>query len=134
MAPTDLPSKDPSKSPSAPPADDDESNERHMNVAGMMVGTALMFLGFLQVFLSISGGFELGGVIAMLLYFGGLAVWANAVIENPTVRYGVMTAAIALAIGFSYYGEVLFWHKQVIFWGTVVVVMYFMFNEPKKSA
>lgn len=105
-----------------------------MNVAGMMVGTALMFLGFLQVFLSISGGFELGGVIAMLLYFGGLAVWANAVIENPTVRYGVMTAAIALAIGFSYYGEVLFWHKQVIFWGTVVVVMYFMFNEPKKSA
>jgi hypothetical protein len=27
-----------------------------------------------------------------------------------------------------------FWHKQVVFWSTVVVVMYFMFNEPKKPA
>lgn len=103
-----------------------------MDVAGMMVGTALMFLGFLQVFLSISGGFELGGVIALYLYFGGLAVWANAVIENPPLRYGVIAAAIAISIGFYYYGEILFWHKQVIFWGTVVFVMYFMFREPKQ--
>jgi len=28
---------------------------------------------------------------------------------------------------------VLFWHKQVVFWSTVVVVMYFMFNEPKQA-
>jgi hypothetical protein len=134
MAPTDLPSNDPFQSSSPRPDDEDANDERHLNVAGMMVGTALMFLGFLQVFLSISGGFELGGVIALYLYFGGLAVWANAVIENPTLRYGVIAGAIALAIGFYYYGEVLFWHKQVIFWGTVVVVMYFMFNEPKKPA
>jgi hypothetical protein len=133
MAPTDLPPKDPAQGP-PPQPDDDTSNERHLNVAGMMVGTALMFLGFLQVFLSISGGFELGGVMALLLYFGGLAVWANAVIENPTLRYSVITAAIALALGFFHYGEVLFWHKQVIFWGTVLVVMYFMFHEPKKPS
>jgi hypothetical protein len=133
MAPTDLPSKDPAQGP-PPQPDDDTSNERHLNVAGMMVGTALMFLGFLQVFLSISGGFELGGVMALLLYFGGLAVWANAVIENPTLRYSVITVAIALALGFFHYGEVLFWHKQVIFWGTILVVMYFMFHEPKKPS
>lgn len=100
----------------------------------MMVGTALMFLGFLQIFLSISGGFELGGAVAALLYFGGLAIWANAVVENPTLRYSIVAAAIALGAGFFHYGEILFWHKQVIFWGTVVVVMYFMFNEPKKPA
>lgn len=99
----------------------------------MMTGTALMFIGFLNVFLSISGGFEIN-VVPLLIYFGGLAVWANAVIENPTVRYGVMTAAILLALGFFHYGEVLFWHKQVVFWSTVVVVMYFMFREPKKPA
>lgn len=133
MAPTDLPSKDPAQGSPSPP-DDDTSNERHLNVAGMMVGTALMFLGFLQVFLSISGGFELGGVMALLLYFGGLAVWANAVIENPTLRYSITTAAIALGLGFFHYGEVLFWHKQVIFWGTILVVMYFMFHEPKKPS
>jgi len=133
MAPTDLPSKDPSERPSAHPPEEDSGTDKQLSVAGMMTGTALMFIGFLNVFLSISGGFEIN-VVPLLIYFGGLAVWANAVIENPTLRYGIMTAAIALALGFFHYGEVLFWHKQVVFWSTVVVVMYFMFREPKKPA
>jgi len=104
-----------------------------MHVAGMMIGTALMFIGFLNVFLSISGGFEIN-VVPFLIYFGGLAVWANSAIENLVFRYAVMTVAIALALGFFHYGEVLFWHKQVVFWSTIVVVMYFMFKEPKNPA
>jgi hypothetical protein len=67
-----------------------------------------------------------------LIYFGGVAVWANAVIENATLRYSIIGGALLLGAIFFHYGEVLFWHKQVVFWGTVVVVMYFMFNEPKK--
>jgi hypothetical protein len=134
MAPTDLPSPhDPSQRPptkSSPPESQD-SGDHQMRVMGVMVGTALMFIGFLNVFLSISGGFEIN-VVPFLIYFGGLAVWANAAIEIPMVRYGVMAGAIALALGFFHYGEVLFWHKQVVFWATVVIVMYFMFNEPKK--
>jgi hypothetical protein len=99
----------------------------------MIVGTALIFIGFLDVFLSISGGFEID-VIPFLIYFGGVAVWANAVVENLTIRYSVIAGALLLAAVFYHYGEVLFWHKQVLFWSTVVVVMYFMFNEPKKRA
>jgi hypothetical protein len=133
MAPTDLPSKDPSQRPSPSPSEDESGNDRQLSVAGMMTGTALMFIGFLNVFLSISGGFEINAV-PLLIYFGGLAVWANAVIENPTFRYGVMTGAIVLALGFFHYGEVLFWHKQVVFWSTVIIVMYFMFREPKTPA
>ena len=135
MAPTDLPSPhDPAGRPVPSPdkrEGDDGGSDQQMRVVGLMVGAALMFIGFLNVFLSISGGFEIN-VVPFLIYFGGLAVWANAAIENPLLRYGVMTAAIALALGFFHYGEVLFWHKQVVFWATVVIVMYFMFNEPKK--
>lgn len=111
-----------------------ESGDQHMRVLGKMVGTAFMFLGFLQVFLSISGGFELSGVVAMLLYFCGLAIWSNAVIEQPWLRWVVTVGAIGVAIGFLQFGEILFWHKQVVFWGTAVLVLYFMFNEPKKPA
>jgi len=135
MAPTDLPpSHDPTqRHPTHPTRSDgqDSGSDHQMHVIGLMIGTALMFIGFLDVFLSISGGFEIN-VVPFLIYFGGLAVWANAAIENPAIRYGVMTLAIALALGFFHYGEVLFWHKQVVFWSTVVIVMYFMFNEPKK--
>ena len=118
----------------APPDREDGGSDHHMRVLGKMVGTAFMFLGFLQIFLSISGGFELSGVVAMLLYFGGLAIWANAVMEHPLLRWGVTIGAIAIALGFLQFGEILFWHKQIIFWGTVIIVMYFMFNEPKKPA
>ena len=111
----------------------DSVGDNQMRVAGMIVGTALIFIGFLDVFLSISGGFEID-VIPFLIYFGGVAVWANAVVENLTLRYSVIAGALLLAAVFYHYGEVLFWHKQVLFWSTVVVVMYFMFNEPKKPA
>ncbi|BCA54687.1 conserved membrane protein of unknown function [Nitrospira sp. KM1] len=138
MAPTQLPpmksdDSEPRTPPSPPRMEPDGGADTQMHVIGLMVGTALMFIGFLNVFLSISGGFEIN-VVPLLIYFCGLAVWANAVIENLVVRYGVMTGAVALALAFFHYGEVLFWHKQVVFWTTVVIVMYFMFNEPKKQA
>lgn len=131
--PSDLP--DPSTRPSRRPLHrpDDESNiDRQTHVVGMMVGTALMFIGFLDVFLSISGGFEIN-VVPLLIYFSGIAVWANAVVENPTIRYSLMAGSVLISLAFFHYGEVLFWHKQVVFWSTVVVVMYFMFNEPKQA-
>lgn len=135
MAPTNLPSPpDPADRPASAPAKhegDEGGSEQQMRVVGLMVGAALMFIGFLNVFLSISGGFEIN-VVPFLIYFGGLAVWANAAIEMPMLRYSVMTGAIVLALGFFHYGEVLFWHKQVVFWATVLIVMYFMFSEPKK--
>ena len=88
MAPTDLPPQDPSqRSPakSRQPEGQDSGSDHQMRVIGLMVGTALMFIGFLNVFLSISGGFEIN-VVPFLIYFGGLAVWANAAIEMPAVR------------------------------------------------
>ena len=123
--------------PTTPPVeqnDQDFGSDHHMRVLGKMVGTAFMFLGFLQIFLSISGGFELSGVVALLLYFGGMAIWANAVIEQPVLRWTITIGAIAMALVFLQFGEILFWHKQVVFWATVIIVMYFMFREEKKPA
>jgi len=94
----------------------------------MFVGVAMMFVGFLDVFLSISGGFELAGVTPLLLYFAGVALWAQATVANLTLRYVIMGVAIVLALAIFHYGEVLFWHKQVVFWGTIAAVIFFMFK------
>ncbi len=107
--------------------------DRQFNVAMMFVGVAMMFVGFLDVFLSISGGFELAGVIPLLLYFAGLALWAQATIGNPTLRYLVVGTAIVLALAIFHYGEVLFWHKQAVFWGTIAMVVFFMFKTAPPS-
>ena len=102
--------------------------DRQLNVAMLIVGVAMMFVGFLDVFLSISGGFELAGVTPVLLYFAGLALWAQATIANVTMRYLVVGTSIVLALAMFHYGEVLFWHKQVLFWGTIALVVFFMFK------
>ena len=97
--PSDLP--DPSTRPSWPPPhrpDDESTSERQAHVFGMMIGTALMFIGFLDVFLSLMAG------------------------------------SVLISLAFFHYGEVLFWHKQVVFWSTVAIVMYFMFKDPKPTA
>jgi hypothetical protein len=122
---------EPTNEPKPRKPEEDSGGDNNLRVAGMIVGTALIFIGFLDIFLSISGGFEID-FIPFLIYFGGIAVWSNAVVENATLRYSIIGAALILAAIFFHYGEVLFWHKQVVFWGTVIVVMYFMFNEPKK--
>jgi len=33
-----------------------------------------------------------------------------------------------LALAIFHYGEVLFWHKQVVFWGTIAAVIFFTFK------
>jgi cation transport ATPase len=109
-------------------APDNGSDDRHLTIAMLFVGVAMMFVGFLDVFLSISGGFELAGVTPLLLYFAGVALWAQATIANLTVRYVIMGTAIVLALAIFHFVEVLFWHKQAVFWGTIVIVIVFMFR------
>ncbi len=100
-------------------------------IAEKFIGTVMIFLGFLMILTSISTGHVIS-IVPFILYCAGLAIWAHATITNQTVRYAVMGAAIVLGLAFLQFGEVLFWHKQVVFWGTVVLVVFFMFkSEPK---
>jgi len=129
MAPTDLPERphNQNSAPSSSDRDPHHDDDQHLHVPGMIVGSSLVFLGFLTVFLSISGGFEID-YKPLVLYFTGLAIWAYSAIANLTLRYTVMTVAITLGLAITHYGEVHFWHKQVIFWATVMMVAYFMFT------
>ncbi len=77
--------------------------------------------------LSISGGYEID-VVPIILYCAGLAVWAHATVTHPPLRYAVMAGAVLLGLVFFHYGEVHFWHKQLVFWSTVVLVVFFMFK------
>lgn len=121
----------PDPSRSSHDADPRSGEDRYLTTAELMIGTAMMFTGFLSVLMSISGGFEIS-VFPLILYFAGLAIWAHATIVNPTVRYTVITMAIVLGLAFFHYGEVYFWHKQVIFWATIAIVVFFMFKTSTK--
>ncbi len=120
--------------PSQPPRPgekDDELEDRQMKVGMRMIGSAMVFIGFLQVFLSASTGAEIT-VFPMILYFTGMALWAYSSVENITVRYTVIVLSIICALAFFHIGEVLFWHKYVIYWGTIAMVVFFMFKNPIK--
>ncbi|HBP89103.1 MAG TPA: hypothetical protein PKK23_16695 [Nitrospirales bacterium] len=128
VAPKPVPPRPPVKE-----EDLDEQENLQMQVAMRMVGSAMVFIGFLQVFLSASTGAEIS-IFPMIIYFSGIAMWAYSSVENLTVRYTVMAVAILCALAFMHFGEVLFWHKYVIYWGTIGVVVFFMFKNPKKPS
>ena len=104
-----------------------------MRVAMKMVGSAMVFIGFLQVFLSVNTGAEIS-IFPMIIYFSGMALWAHSSVDTPTIRYAVIALALLCAMAFMHFGEVLFWHKYAIYWGTVGMVVFFMFQTPKKPA
>ena len=124
--------------PVGPPSSESEvDQEAHealqMKVAMKMVGSAMVFVGFIQVFLSASTGAEIT-IFPMILYFSGLALWAHSSVKNVSVRYVVIGLSIVWILVFLQLGEVLFWHKYVIYWGTIAMVVYFMFQNPKKPS
>ncbi len=104
-----------------------------MKVAMKMIGSAMVFIGFIQVFLSASTGAEIT-IFPMILYFAGMALWAHSSVKIPRVRYLIIAFSTVCALGFIQLGEVLFWHKYVIYWGTIGMVVFFMFQTPKKPA
>ena len=118
-----------------PSQNSDVDGEAHealqMKVAMKMVGSAMVFIGFIQVFLSASTGAEIS-IFPMILYFSGLALWAHSSVKIPAVRYGVIAFSVFCIMAFLHLDEVLFWHKYVIYWGTIAMVVYFMFENPKK--
>ena len=119
--------------PPVRPEDTDSNEDKQMQVAMRMVGSAMVFIGFLQVFLSASTGAEIT-IFPMIIYFGGMAMWAYSSIENVSVKYAVIVGSIICALAFMHFGEVLFWHKYVIYWGTIALVVFFMFKSPQKPA
>ena len=124
------------RSSAPPPVREEEVEEqenRQMRVAMKMVGSAMVFIGFLQVFLSVNTGAEIS-IFPMIIYFSGMALWAYSAVDTPTIRYAVMAVSLLCAMAFMHFGEVLFWHKYIIYWGTVGVVVFFMFQTPKKPA
>jgi hypothetical protein len=124
------------KIPARPPVPEEESEEqenRKMRVAMKMVGSAMVFIGFLQVFLSVNTGAEIS-IFPMIIYFSGMALWAYSSVDTPTIRYAVIALSLLCAMAFMNFGEVLFWHKYAIYWGTVGMVIFFMFQTPKKPA
>ena len=120
--------------PARPPVSEEESEaqeNRKMRVAMKMVGSAMVFIGFLQVFLSVNTGAEIS-IFPMIIYFSGMALWAYSSVDTPTIRYTVIGLSLLCAVAFMQFGEVLFWHKYAIYWGTVGMVIFFMFQTPKK--
>ena len=122
--------------PPRPPVmeeDQEDQENLQMQVAMRMVGSAMVFIGFLQVFLSASTGAEIS-IFPLVIYFSGMAMWAYSSVDNLTVRYTVMALSLLCAMAFMHFGEVLFWHKYLIYWGTIAVVVFFMFKNPTKPA
>ena len=85
----------------------EEQENRQMRVAMKMVGSAMVFIGFLQVFLSVNTGAEIS-IFPMIIYFSGMALWAYSSVDTPSIRYTVIALSLLCAMAFMHFGKCCF--------------------------
>ena len=93
----------------------------------------MVFIAFFQIGLSLHTGHEID-VFPMILYFCGVGLWAYSTVRNIAIRNTIVVISITCALAFFHFGEVLFWHKYLIFAGSCVGFLILMYGNPVKSS
>ena len=119
-----------------PPKPDDRGNEReeeaegerHTTAVQKFVGFVMMVLGWLQLLLAVSSGSEATSV-PFLIFFAGAVIFLNGAI-TASYKYFLMAAAtlagLALHFHISSIGSATRWEKELVVYGTIIVVAYFI--------
>ena len=108
--------------------EEEAEGERHATTVQKFVGFVMVVLGWLQLLLAVSSGSEATSV-PFLIFFAGAVVFLNGAIA-ASYKYFLMAAAtlagLALHFHISSIGSATRWEKELVVYGTIVVVAYFI--------
>ena len=107
------------------------ATDRSLQSVERLTGVALLLMGFMNILLSISGNYELDLFSAMIFLFG-VVLFVHGSVQTWH-KWIVIGMAVALGILFWIRGEVGTWSQIGLFYGTLIVVLFYMFfiREPK---
>lgn len=91
----------------------------------------LLLMGFINILLSISGNYELD-LFSAMTFLCGVVLFVHGSVQTWH-KWIVIGMAVALGILFLIRGEVGTWSQIGLFYGTLMVVLFYMFfiREPK---
>jgi len=117
-----------------PEADEEHEGERHTMVLLRFIGFVMIVLGWLQLLLAVSSGSEATSfpfvifcVGIVMFVFGTVTAW---------YKFPLMAAATLAGLALHYHissiGSAARWEKDLVVYGTIVVVAYFILFSKKE--
>ena len=101
------------------------AGDQNLRTVQKLLGVALIFMGFLNTLLSISGGYPLDQFSALTFLIGViLFVHGSAQTWRKWIFIGM---ALSLGTVFMIRGEVDRLSQLALFWGTILVIIFFIF-------
>lgn len=107
--------------------------DRSLRTVQKLIGVTLIFMGFINILLSITGKYDMDHFTAITFLFG-VVLFVHG--SGQTWRkWIVISMAVALALVFLIRGEVGRLPQIGLFWGTLIVIFFYMFfaKEPTSS-
>lgn len=113
--------------------EEEADGERHVMAVQKFVGFVMMVLGWLQLLLAVSSGSEATS-FPFLLFFAGIVIFINGAIA-ASYKYFLMAAATLAGLALHYHissiGSATRWEKEIVVYGTILVVAYFILFAKK---
>jgi hypothetical protein len=113
--------------------EEEAEGERHATAVQKFVGFVMMVLGWLQLLLAVSSGSEATSV-PFLIFFAGVVIFINGTIA-ASYKYFLMAAATLAGLALHYHissiGSATRWEKEIVVYGTIIVVAYFILFAKK---
>lgn len=101
------------------------ADDQNFKTIQKLVGVALIFMGFINTLLSISGGYPLD-LVAALTFLFGIVLFINASTQSWH-KWIFIGMALSLGTIFMVRGEVDRLSQLALFWGTILVILFFIF-------
>jgi len=113
--------------------EEEAEGERHVMAMQKIVGFVMMVVGWLPLLFAVSTGSDATSV-PFLFYFAGAVIFINSTV-TAWYKYPLMLAATVAGLALHYHiqslGSATRWEKEVMVYGTIVVVAYFILFSKK---
>tara|TARA_B100000315_G_C14539257_1_gene570022 strand:- start:202 stop:555 length:354 start_codon:yes stop_codon:yes gene_type:complete len=104
----------------------------HILAVERILGFVLLFVGFIPVLLSLSSPMFEVGITPFLMFIAGIIFTVHSVFSHWS-RWIVIGIAVFLDIAILVNGEVVLWHKQILFFIAAVGGIYAFVSTDKKE-
>ena len=101
------------------------SGDQNLSTVQRLIGVVLLLMGFINTLLSLSGGYPLD-LVAALSFLFGVILFVNGSTQTWH-KWIFIVMALSLGTVFMIQGEVSRLAQLALFWGTLFVILFFIF-------
>jgi len=115
--------------------EEEAEGERHITSLQKFIGFVMIVLAWLQLLMAVSSGSD-ADHFPFVFFFVGVIIFMNGTIASTWYKYPLMGLATVTGLSLIYHiksiGSAARWEKELVVYGTIAVVSYFILFAKKQ--